>query len=229
MLVPQDMMASQSKLLYQINKYYGERVQTRKGHIAKTIREVRHHQQSLPSSPSLPKTHATHITDTLQSARYSLAGIRILFQTGKFPNSPNSHIAVATLQEPPKNPHGMTNQPAGLPARKQAGQAGPSKALSKARRVRETVAPGGTSTATPSFTGVGVPACRTSSTPTTTTCNAFPAPRHCQTALPLFSTSHKIIVRGEEIKKLTVKTVPVNPRNRFYRAPPAVSPSIPHR
>lgn len=41
MLVPPDMLSAQSKLLYQINKYYGERVQTRKGHIAKTIREVR--------------------------------------------------------------------------------------------------------------------------------------------------------------------------------------------
>ncbi|KAK3927684.1 Protein mab-21 [Frankliniella fusca] len=40
MLVPADMLSAQSKLLYQINKYYGERVQTRKGHIAKTIREV---------------------------------------------------------------------------------------------------------------------------------------------------------------------------------------------
>ncbi|KAK7864382.1 hypothetical protein R5R35_010978 [Gryllus longicercus] len=40
MLVPPDMMAAQSKMLYQINKYYGERVQTRKGHVAKTIREV---------------------------------------------------------------------------------------------------------------------------------------------------------------------------------------------
>lgn len=40
MLVPSDMMAAQSKMLYQINKYYGERVQSRKGQVAKTIREV---------------------------------------------------------------------------------------------------------------------------------------------------------------------------------------------
>lgn len=40
MLVPQDMMAAQSKMLYQLNKYYGERVQMRKSGIAKTIREV---------------------------------------------------------------------------------------------------------------------------------------------------------------------------------------------
>lgn len=40
MLVPSDMMAAQSKILYQLNKYYGERVQTRKASIAKTIREV---------------------------------------------------------------------------------------------------------------------------------------------------------------------------------------------
>lgn len=40
MLVPADMLAAQSKMLYQINKYYGERVQTRMGTIAKTIREV---------------------------------------------------------------------------------------------------------------------------------------------------------------------------------------------
>ena len=40
MLVPSDMMAAQSKMLYQLNKYYGERVQTRKGQIAKTLREV---------------------------------------------------------------------------------------------------------------------------------------------------------------------------------------------
>ncbi|KAH0809618.1 hypothetical protein GEV33_013175 [Tenebrio molitor] len=40
MLVPPDMLAAQSKMLYQINKYYGERVQTRMATIAKTIREV---------------------------------------------------------------------------------------------------------------------------------------------------------------------------------------------
>ncbi|GFQ67090.1 protein mab-21 [Trichonephila clavata] len=40
MLVPSDMMTAQSKLLYQLNKFYGERVQTRKGTIAKTVREV---------------------------------------------------------------------------------------------------------------------------------------------------------------------------------------------
>lgn len=40
MLVPADMLAAQSKMLYQINKYYGERVQTRMGTVAKTIREV---------------------------------------------------------------------------------------------------------------------------------------------------------------------------------------------
>jgi len=40
MLVPSDMMAAQSKMLYQLNKYYGERVQSRKGQIAKTLREV---------------------------------------------------------------------------------------------------------------------------------------------------------------------------------------------
>ncbi|XP_014776652.1 protein mab-21-like 2 [Octopus bimaculoides] len=35
-----DMMAAQSKLLFQLNKYYNERVQTRKANIAKTVREV---------------------------------------------------------------------------------------------------------------------------------------------------------------------------------------------
>ncbi|XP_018576240.1 protein mab-21-like [Anoplophora glabripennis] len=40
MLVPADMLAAQSKMLYQINKYYGERVQSRMATIAKTIREV---------------------------------------------------------------------------------------------------------------------------------------------------------------------------------------------
>ncbi|KAL1129746.1 hypothetical protein AAG570_012690 [Ranatra chinensis] len=40
MLVPPDMLAAQSKVLYQLNKYYGERVQNRKAGIAKTIREV---------------------------------------------------------------------------------------------------------------------------------------------------------------------------------------------
>jgi len=34
------MMAAQSKMLYQLNKYYGEKVQSRKGVIGKTIREV---------------------------------------------------------------------------------------------------------------------------------------------------------------------------------------------
>ncbi|XP_076064589.1 protein mab-21-like [Oratosquilla oratoria] len=40
MLVPQDMMAAQSRMMYQLNKYYGERVQTRKTAVAKTLREV---------------------------------------------------------------------------------------------------------------------------------------------------------------------------------------------
>lgn len=40
MLVPSDMMGAQSKLLYQLNKFYGERVQTRKAGVAKTLREV---------------------------------------------------------------------------------------------------------------------------------------------------------------------------------------------
>jgi len=40
MLVPSDMMAAQSKMLYQLNKFYGERVQSRKGQIAKTLREM---------------------------------------------------------------------------------------------------------------------------------------------------------------------------------------------
>ena len=40
MLVPPDMLAAQSKLLYQLNKFYGERVQVRKANIAKTVREV---------------------------------------------------------------------------------------------------------------------------------------------------------------------------------------------
>lgn len=35
-----DMMAAQSKLLYQLNKFNSDRVQTRKGSIAKTVREV---------------------------------------------------------------------------------------------------------------------------------------------------------------------------------------------
>ncbi|XP_013793198.1 protein mab-21-like [Limulus polyphemus] len=40
MLVPSDMMAAQSKLLYQLNKFYGERVQARKATISKTVRDV---------------------------------------------------------------------------------------------------------------------------------------------------------------------------------------------
>lgn len=40
MLVPSDMMGAQSKLLYQLNKFYGERVQARKAGVAKTLREV---------------------------------------------------------------------------------------------------------------------------------------------------------------------------------------------
>ncbi|XP_067663174.1 protein mab-21-like 2 [Haliotis asinina] len=35
-----DMMAAQSKLLFQLNKYYNERVQSRKGTVSKTVREV---------------------------------------------------------------------------------------------------------------------------------------------------------------------------------------------
>lgn len=40
MLVPADMFSAQSKMLHQINKYYRERVETRKLTISKTIREV---------------------------------------------------------------------------------------------------------------------------------------------------------------------------------------------
>lgn len=40
MLVPPEMMAAQSKLVYQMNKYYNERVASRKAQIAKTIHEV---------------------------------------------------------------------------------------------------------------------------------------------------------------------------------------------
>lgn len=40
MLVPPDMVDAQSKLMYQINKYYAERVSTRMSQISKTIREV---------------------------------------------------------------------------------------------------------------------------------------------------------------------------------------------
>ncbi|XP_065581228.1 protein mab-21-like isoform X2 [Artemia franciscana] len=40
MLVPSDMLGAQSRLLYQLNKYYGERVNTRQSQITKTIREV---------------------------------------------------------------------------------------------------------------------------------------------------------------------------------------------
>ncbi|UYV62661.1 MAB21L1 [Cordylochernes scorpioides] len=40
MLVPPDMMAAQSKLLYQLNKFYGERVAARRAVVAKTVREV---------------------------------------------------------------------------------------------------------------------------------------------------------------------------------------------
>ncbi|XP_050523872.1 protein mab-21-like [Daktulosphaira vitifoliae] len=40
MLLPSDMLATQSKMLYQLNKYYVERVETRKSSTAKAIREV---------------------------------------------------------------------------------------------------------------------------------------------------------------------------------------------
>ncbi|KAG5314847.1 PREDICTED: protein mab-21-like [Acromyrmex echinatior] len=40
MLVPQDIMGGPSKMLYQMNKYYAERVQARMGQVQKTIREV---------------------------------------------------------------------------------------------------------------------------------------------------------------------------------------------
>ncbi|KAF9417492.1 hypothetical protein HW555_005415 [Spodoptera exigua] len=40
MLVPPEMMAAQSKLVYQMNKYYNERVANRKAQITKTIHEV---------------------------------------------------------------------------------------------------------------------------------------------------------------------------------------------
>lgn len=40
MLCPQDMIGPQSKLLFQVNKYYGDRVHQRKFAVAKTIREI---------------------------------------------------------------------------------------------------------------------------------------------------------------------------------------------
>ena len=40
MLVPSDMIGPQSKLLFQVNKFYGDRVHTRKFTVSKTIREI---------------------------------------------------------------------------------------------------------------------------------------------------------------------------------------------
>ena len=40
MLVPADMIGPQSKLLFQVNKFYGERVHARKLGVSKTIREI---------------------------------------------------------------------------------------------------------------------------------------------------------------------------------------------
>merc|ERR1711920_163664 len=40
MLVPSDMIGPQSKLQFQVNKFYGDRVHTRKYTVAKTIREI---------------------------------------------------------------------------------------------------------------------------------------------------------------------------------------------
>ena len=40
MLVPSDMIGPQSKLMFQVNKFYGDRVHLRKYNIAKTIREI---------------------------------------------------------------------------------------------------------------------------------------------------------------------------------------------
>ena len=40
MLVPSDMIGPQSKLLFQVNKFYGDRVHSRKYTVAKTIREI---------------------------------------------------------------------------------------------------------------------------------------------------------------------------------------------
>ena len=40
MLVPSDMIGPQSKLLFQVNKFYGDRVHARKYTVCKTIREI---------------------------------------------------------------------------------------------------------------------------------------------------------------------------------------------
>lgn len=40
MLVPQDMVTVQSKTIFQINKYYAEKVQVRMGNIALVLREI---------------------------------------------------------------------------------------------------------------------------------------------------------------------------------------------
>lgn len=40
MLVPAEMIAVQSKTIFQINKYYAEKVQLRMGNISRVIREI---------------------------------------------------------------------------------------------------------------------------------------------------------------------------------------------
>lgn len=56
MLVPPHMIEEQSKIIYQINKYYVERVQTRMSIIDKTIREIcQIVQDILRVSPELEK------------------------------------------------------------------------------------------------------------------------------------------------------------------------------
>ncbi len=53
MLVPQDMIGPQSKLLFQVNKFYGERVHARKYQVKELQEGMEETGRKLPNSQSL--------------------------------------------------------------------------------------------------------------------------------------------------------------------------------
>ena len=53
MLVPQDMIGPQSKLLFQVNKFYGERVHARKYQVMELQEGMEETGRRLPNSQSL--------------------------------------------------------------------------------------------------------------------------------------------------------------------------------
>ena len=60
MLVPQDMIGPQSKLLFQVNKFYGERVHARKYQVMELQEGMEETGRKTPQLPILSSTFVAH-------------------------------------------------------------------------------------------------------------------------------------------------------------------------